>query len=148
MNRKLVISAGFLIFIFVVDQYIKRVFLEGFRWNGDFFSLILTYNKGVAFSMFAFLEEYLKYIQLLLVSGLGIYLLFHKEILQKFNIAIGIIAGAALSNIYDRFVHGGVVDYFFWHYGFNFAVFNFADVMIDFGVVLILFISWKTPKEV
>jgi signal peptidase II len=148
MNKKLGVSIGLLVCIFVVDQLIKEAFLEGFRWNGNFFSLILTYNKGVAFSMFAFLEEYLKYIQLLLVSGLGVYILFHKEILQKFNIAIGIIAGAALSNIYDRFIHGGVVDYFFWHYGFDFAVFNFADVMIDFGVVLILFISWKTPKEV
>lgn len=123
-------------------------FLEGFRWQGEFFSLILTYNKGVAFSMFAFLEEYLKYIQLCLVSGLGVYLLFHKEILRMYALSIGIIAGAALSNIFDRFIHGGVVDYFFWHYGFEFAVFNFADVMIDLGVVLILYRSWRAPKKV
>lgn len=97
--------------------------------------------------MFAFLEEYLKYIQLLLVGGLGVYLLFHKEVLHLYALPIGIIAGAALSNIYDRFIHGGVVDYFFWHYGFEFAVFNFADVMIDFGVLLILYRSWKAPKE-
>ena len=136
-----------LCFIFFVDQMIKVFFLEGFRWQGEFFSLILTYNKGVAFSMFAFLEEYLKYIQLLLVGGLGVYLLFHKEVLHLYALPIGIIAGAALSNIYDRFIHGGVVDYFFWHYGFEFAVFNFADVMIDFGVLLILYRSWKAPKE-
>ena len=136
-----------LCFIFFVDQMIKAFFLEGFRWLGEFFSLILTYNKGVAFSMFAFLEEYLKYIQLLLVGGLGVYLLFHKEVLHLYALPIGIIAGAALSNIYDRFIHGGVVDYFFWHYGFEFAVFNFADVMIDFGVLLILYRSWKAPKE-
>lgn len=123
-------------------------FLEGFRWQGEFFSLILTYNKGVAFSMFAFLEEYLKYIQLLLVGGLGMYLFFHKEILRMYALPIGIIAGAALSNIFDRFIHGGVVDYFFWHYGFEFAVFNFADVMIDVGVVLILYRSWRAPKKV
>ena len=134
-------------FIFISDQIIKNVFLEGFRWNSNFFSLILTYNKGVAFSMFSFLDEYLKYLQLFLVSALGIYLLFHKEVLHYHSLAIGIIAGAALSNIYDRFIHGGVVDYFFWHYGFEFAVFNFADVMIDFGVFLVLYRSWKMPKE-
>ena len=134
-------------FIFLTDQIIKTIFLEGFRWNGNFFSLILTYNKGVAFSMFAFLNEYLKYIQLFLVSVVGIYLFLHKEIFQKYSLPIGIIAGAALSNIYDRFIHGGVVDYFFWHYGFDFAVFNFADVMIDFGVILILYGTWKRPKE-
>ena len=135
------------IIVFVVDQQIKSLFLDGFRWGGEYFSLILTYNKGVAFSMFAFLEEYLKYIQLLLVGGLGVYSLFHKEVLHLYALPIGIIAGAALSNIYDRFIHGGVVDYFFWHYGFEFAVFNFADVMIDFGVLLILYRSWKAPKE-
>lgn len=148
MNKSWLIAFVSLCFIFVADQMIKSLFLEGFRWYGDFFSLILTYNKGVAFSMFAFLEEYLKYIQLLLMSGLGAYLVFHKEILSKYSLAIGIISGAALSNIYDRFIHGGVVDYFFWHYGFEFAVFNFADVMIDLGVLLILYTSWKMPKEV
>lgn len=147
MNKTWIIIGASLCFIFVIDQLIKAFFLGGFRWNGDFFSLILTYNKGVAFSMFAFLDEYLKYIQLLLVSGLGVYLLFQKEILHTHALPIGIIAGSALSNIYDRFIHGGVVDYFFWHYGFEFAVFNFADVMIDFGVLLILYRSWRTPKK-
>ena len=123
-------------------------FLDGFRWQGEFFSLILTYNKGVAFSMFAFLEEYLKYIQLLLVGTLALYVFLHKEHVQPYCLSIGIIAGAALSNIYDRFIHGGVVDYFFWHYGFEFAVFNFADVMIDLGVILIIYHSWKSPKKV
>jgi len=148
MNRAWIVVLGVGYFIFFADQWIKMFFLEGFRWQGEFFSLILTYNKGVAFSMFAFLEEYLKYIQLLLVGGLGIYLFFNKEILRMYALPIGIIAGAALSNIFDRFIHGGVVDYFFWHYGFEFAVFNFADVMIDLGVVLILYRSWRAPKKV
>ncbi len=148
MSRALGIIFSALLFVFVADQVLKNIFLDGFRWNGEFFSLILTFNKGVAFSMLSFLDEYLKYIQLILVGGLGIYVVLHKEILQSHSLAIGIIAGAALSNIYDRFIHGGVVDYFFWHYGFEFAVFNFADVMIDLGVVIILYQSWKKPKKI
>ncbi|MFA4832456.1 signal peptidase II, partial [Helicobacter pylori] len=34
--------------------------------------------------------------------------------------------------------HGGVVDYVYYHYGFDFAIFNFADVMIDVGVGVLL----------
>ncbi|MBN1838795.1 MAG: lipoprotein signal peptidase [Campylobacterales bacterium] len=146
MNRTVLTLLVSLCTIFIVDQFIKTIFLEGFRWRGEYFSLILTYNKGVAFSMLSFLDEYLKYIQLFLVSGLGVYLLFERELLHKYTLPIGIIAGAAFSNIYDRFLHGGVVDYFFWHYGFEFAVFNFADVMIDLGVVIILWRSWREPK--
>jgi signal peptidase II len=55
----------------------------------------------------------------------------------------GILIGAGLSNVYDRFNHGGVVDYIYWHCGFNFAIFNFADVMIDLAVVWILFLNFK-----
>ncbi len=98
--------------------------------------------------MFAFLEEYLKYLQIVLIAALGLYVAMHRDILFAHASAIGIIAGAALSNIYDRFIHGGVVDYFFWHYGFNFAVFNFADVMIDVGVLCILYRTWKHPTPI
>lgn len=147
MNRGLIVFLSALVGVFVIDQNLKALFLDGFRWYGDYFSLILTYNKGVAFSLFAFLEEYLKYLQLLLIVSVGIYLSIEKLFFKDHTLAIGIVAGAALSNVYDRFIHGGVVDYFFWHYGFEFAVFNFADVMINFGVVLILWYSWKGSKK-
>ncbi|MCR1811295.1 MAG: lipoprotein signal peptidase [Epsilonproteobacteria bacterium] len=146
MNKAWIFLCAAGLLVFGVDQAIKLLFLEGFRWEGDFFSLILTFNKGVAFSMFAFLEEYLKYLQIVLIAALGIYLAMHRDVLLGHASAIGMIAGAALSNIYDRFIHGGVVDYFFWHYGFNFAVFNFADVMIDVGVLCILYRTWKRPN--
>lgn len=147
MNKNAIVFLSAMVGIFVIDQNLKAIFLEGFRWYGDYFSLILTYNKGVAFSLFAFLEEYLKYLQLLLILGVGVYLRFEKLFFKDHTLAIGIVVGAALSNVYDRFIHGGVVDYFFWHYGFEFAVFNFADVMINFGVVLILWYSWKGSKK-
>ena len=147
MNKSLLVCLGILLAIFMVDQYIKSLFLNGFRWHSEVFSLILTYNKGVAFSMFAFLEGYLKYLQLVLVGGLGIYLLVNRALFSEHFIAFGLILGAALSNISDRFIHGGVVDYFFWHYGFEFAVFNFADVMIDLGVFLILYRAWTISKK-
>lgn len=144
------IFLGFLIAlvtIFVIDQFLKTLFLEGYRFDGEYFSLILTFNKGVAFSMLAFLEEHLKYVQLLLILSVSIYLFVEKLLFKEHGLAFGLIAGAALSNIYDRFLHGGVVDYFFWHYGFEFAVFNFADVMIDVGVVLIIWRSWRASKR-
>jgi signal peptidase II len=133
--------------VFIIDQNIKMLFLNGFNWYGNYFSLILTFNKGVAFSMFAFLEDNLKYIQLVLILGICSYLFFHKQLLKIYALPIGIILGAGCSNLYDRFVYGGVVDYFFWHKWFEFAVFNFADVMINIGVVLILFFSFYRKEK-
>ncbi len=148
MTKSLVVFALVFIGIFVIDQNLKSVFLEGFRWYGDYFSLIVTYNKGVAFSMLSFLEGNLKYLQIALLSGVFLYLVFNRDIFKIYSLPAGILLGAGCSNLYDRFIHGGVVDYFYWHKWFDFAVFNFADVMINFAVVLMLIISYRKPKEV
>jgi len=134
--------------IFIIDQNIKMLFVDGFRYYTDYMDFILVYNRGVAFSMFAFLEEWLKYIQLVIVFGVLSYVIYLKEICYAFP--AGLLLGGAFSNVYDRFMHGGVVDMFYWHawpypiFGQNgFAVFNFADVMIDLAVVWILFLNFK-----
>jgi signal peptidase II len=129
--------------IFIVDQNIKMLFVDGFRYYTECIDLILVYNRGVAFSMLAFLDEWLKYIQLVLVSGILVYIITLKKICFAFP--AGLMLGGAFSNIYDRFVHGGVVDMVYWHCGFDFAVFNFADVMIDVAVVWFLLLNFK-PK--
>ena len=134
--------------IFIIDQNIKAIFLDGYRWYGDYFSLILTYNKGVAFSMFSFLEGNLKYVQIVLLLGVALYLVFNKELFQKYTLPIGMILGAGSSNTYDRFIHGGVVDYVYWHKWFDFAVFNFADVIINISVGIILILSFKNPQKI
>ena len=129
----------FFICIMCVDQAIKYLFTHGgLSVKSEWIDLVLTYNRGVAFSMFAFLSEYLKIIQLVLIVGIFGYLIGERAMLTRFNAELGIILGAGASNVLDRFIHGGVVDYVFWHKWFNFAVFNFADVMINLGVVIIL----------
>ena len=127
--------------VFIIDQNVKSLFVEGFRYYTDCVDLILVYNKGVAFSMFAFLDEYLKYIQLVLVFGVLGYTFNQKKLCYGFP--VGILLGGAFSNIYDRFIHEGVVDMVYWHCGFNFAVFNFADVMIDVAVIWIILLNFK-----
>jgi len=127
--------------IFIIDQNIKTLFVEGYRYYGECIDLILVYNKGVAFSMLSFLAEYLKYIQLALVLGVLVYVIWMQKIC--YALPVGILLGGAFSNIYDRFIHEGVVDMVYWHCGFNFAVFNFADVMIDVAVLWLLILNFK-----
>ena len=124
--------------IFALDQLIKIIFLNGFSLKTKCISLIMVLNKGVAFSMFSFLGKNLKYIQLALILGLLIYFIKEK-IFAKHPILSGILFAAAFSNLLDRFLRGGVVDYVYWHCGFNFAIFNFADVMIDFSILGFLY---------
>ncbi len=125
----------------MADQSIKMLFVHGYYWESRCISLELHYNKGVAFSMFAFLGPYLKWIQVVLIAGIAIYA-FLQGFFQKYALPLGLLLGAATSNLYDRFVHEGVVDYVAWHCWFDFAVFNYADVMIDIAIVWILLLTY------
>ncbi|PHM18570.1 MAG: signal peptidase II [Sulfuricurvum sp. PD_MW2] len=141
MLRSLFILAAAAAGVFIVDQNIKWLFVEGFRYYTECIDLILVYNRGVAFSMFAFLEESLKWIQIALLIGVVGYTLWLKK--KCYVLPVGIMIGAGFSNVYDRFIHGGVVDYVYWHCGFNFAVFNAADVMIDIAVVWLMILNFR-----
>lgn len=134
------------IVVFLLDQWVKSLILEGVRYEGNAISIIYVLNDGVAFSMFAFLGEWLKWIQLVLLVLLGYGVLVSSELLKKDYFALALIIGSGISNLYDRFVHGGVVDYIYWHYGFKFAVFNLADVLINLGVGIFLFKLLFTKK--
>ncbi|MCH9813828.1 MAG: signal peptidase II [Epsilonproteobacteria bacterium] len=136
-----------LVVVFIIDQIIKAIFVNGFDWTSECISLTLTYNTGVAFSMFSFLGPYLKFIQIALIGGVLIYIFWQKEILKEYALALGLLMGGGVSNLLDRFLHEGVVDYVYWHCGFDFAIFNFADVMIDVGVVIILWLSFRKPDK-
>ncbi len=131
---------------FIIDQNIKMLFVEGYYRAGSCIDLSLHYNKGVAFSMFAFVGPYLKWIQALFIAGI-LYYVLKEGYLKRYAFPVGLLIGGALGNVYDRFVHGGVVDYVAWHCGFNFAVFNYADVAIDVAVAWIIVMVYFFPED-
>ena len=149
MNNKLKLSIFIFVLLFAIDQFVKYGFAHwGWDVDGPYMSLKLAYNYGVAFSMFEFLQEYLKYIQLAMVIAGTIYLLKNKEVFYEYWLAATFLYVGALSNILDRFTYGAVVDYFYWHYGFEFAIFNIADVIINLSVALILYKQFFGKKAV
>lgn len=135
------------VFAALIDQGVKQLFLGGARYDGEFFSFVLVFNDGVAFSMLSGLKEWLKYLQIALIAAIIVYLIYEKKLMREYNVALGVLLGSGSSNILDRFIHGGVVDYVFWHKWFEFAVFNLADVLIDFSVAYILISSLKRRKN-
>ncbi len=131
--------------IFFIDRAIKELFLQGFYWESRCITLGFVLNKGVAFSMFAFLGGALKWILLALVAGAFGYV-WHERLLHSHPLLLGILFGAAFGNLYDRFVYGGVIDYLYWHCWFDFAVFNFADLMIDVAVGGLVYLHFQKKK--
>lgn len=140
--------------VFLIDQGIKLFFtqhcsfMEGcLVYDSKAISLMLVFNKGVAFSFFSFLGEGLKYLQVFMLFLAAFILYRQRDLFMQNPLAFGLIFAGGVSNILDRFVYGGVVDYVYWHYYFEFAIFNFADVMIDLGVGLLLWSFYKDYKS-
>ena len=128
--------------IFFIDRAIKELFLQGFFWQSRCITLGFVLNKGVAFSLFSFLGAWLKWILVAIIAVVLVYVVRHGWI-AKHPLALGTLFGAALGNLYDRFVYGGVIDYVYWHCGFDFAVFNFADVMIDLAIFWFIYLHFR-----
>ncbi|WP_323593764.1 signal peptidase II [Aliarcobacter butzleri] len=148
MKKELKLATTIFVVVFIIDQIVKFGFAN-LAWDvdGPYMSLKLAYNYGVAFSMFSFLDQNLKYIQLVIVILATLYLLKNRDVFKEYYLPIALLYAGGLSNILDRFTYGAVVDYFYWHYGFEFAIFNFADVIIDLAVVIIIYKQLRQSKK-
>lgn len=116
-----------ILILIIIDQVIKQTIV-----NHDIF---YTCNYGIAFGIR--LPIYLLTIFWIGIMAYIFYLWWQKRkenILQQLPFLL-IIAGG-LSNIIDRILYGCIVDYIPF---LNISVFNFADVLITSGVVLIIF---------
>lgn len=108
-------------------------------WPGVL-SLNLQQNTGIAFSWLHFLPPWVLTLNsCLLVMGLLAFGRSKTLGLKPWQRGvIGLIAGGALSNLSDRLIYGGVIDYIEVFNG-AFAVFNVSDIFITTGLTLLGF---------
>ena len=106
-----------------------------------FFFLDLTHihNFGISFGLLSgvFSSWLIIIVGLLVVAFIYYLMTGAKETLEKSGLFI-IICGA-LSNIIDRTVNGYVIDYIYFHFNnFSWPAFNFADIYITIGIIMIM----------
>ncbi|MCS5712500.1 signal peptidase II [Candidatus Berkiella aquae] len=108
------------------------------------FSLTLTYNTGIAFSLFsqqAALGKWLLISFTLFISTIIAIWLAQTPREQKWNrLALAMILGGALGNICDRIFYGHVIDFIdFYFKNWHWYTFNLADCFITIGAVMTIF---------
>ncbi len=107
-----------------------------------FLKLFLIYNRGAAFGIFSDLPDWLR-IPLLtltpLVAFVVTYVYSKRNGDVKVSISMGLIAGGALGNLYDRIFLRKVRDFVHLHIGdLYWPAFNVADASITIAVILLL----------
>lgn len=109
------------------------------------FHLTYVLNPGAAFGLMAGQTWIFVVTAFLVVGGViyGQFRISRDETITR--LALGMIGGGALGNLYDRLVIGRVVDYLdfqIWPY-----VFNFADSMIVVGAGLLMLALYQEEKS-
>ncbi len=115
-----------------------------------FFNLIMVWNPGVSYGLFPASSVWgtalLVVVALAAVAGLGYWLWGMTSL--SLGIGVGLVIGGALGNLIDRLVYGRVADFFhFYGFGYDWYVFNVADIAIFFGAIAIIYEVLKPQPE-
>lgn len=127
----------------VADQLIKLLVIARLKPIGSlsvvngFLRLNYVENTGAAFGSFSSHTAILSVITLLAVI-IGFYYLLSEKIKFGFEyVCILMVMSGGVGNLIDRVFRGFVIDYIEPLF-IDFAVFNFADILVTCGAVLLI----------
>ncbi len=115
-----------------------------------FFDLVLVWNPGISYGLFKQDTDAGRWALIAFSAAAALALTYWLAHLQTRLAAasVGLIIGGALGNAIDRLRYGAVADFFSFHVsGFNWYVFNLADVAIVAGVAGLLYDSLKSSHK-
>ena len=139
------------------DQFTKMLVIkniaeeQSIRVNA-YFDFVHIKNPGAAFDFLSDAGGWQRYFLSTVAAVASVYLIFMiKQYKNDFYtaLALSLILGGALGNLYDRISLGYVTDFIFFHFSifdYYWPVFNVADTAITVGAV-ILFYELVTTKE-
>jgi signal peptidase II len=123
----------------LANHYLKSLTVKIF----PFFNLTLVHNAGAAFGFLADASGWQTEVFVFIAAGISLFILIWLMLMQPNNrlmsIALTLILGGALGNLYDRIVAGEVTDFIDLHYQeLHWPVFNIADSAVSVGVFLLI----------
>lgn len=146
---------GVTLAVIVLDLVTKAWVVEVFR-EGEalpvtsFFSLVLAYNTGAAFSFLAGAGGWQRWFFAGIAIAASIFLLWmlRRGGSKVLCLGVTLILGGALGNLWDRITIGRVTDFLLFHYaGWSWPAFNVADSAITVGAALLIFDSFRTGRR-
>lgn len=149
------------VLVFALDQFAKWIVIQRIPLNGSvgvidgFFRLSHVQNPGAAFGLFAESHSSLRIVFLVLfsvfaMSVVGWLLWKSSHTLSTTGVALALILGGALGNLWDRLADGYVVDFLAFYFGsYHWPDFNVADSAIVVGAILLVaeILFTRSPQE-
>jgi signal peptidase II len=145
----------------VLDRWTKAWIQKRFDLNEStsvidgFFNVTYVQNTGVAFGIFSSISSPAKSLLLSIFTACAAIVVIAYSVRSParnrlLQIALALILGGALGNLYDRIAYGYVVDFVEFYVGtYHWPAFNVADSAISVGVLLLAIeiIRNETPRR-
>ncbi len=138
----LILSIAIIVIIPILAEVI-RYFVVANLASGDtihaipnILDLLYSKNRGVAFGMFQDGTIFFAITTAIVIIVAAIFLIKNYKKSKLFTVALSLIIGGGLGNLYERIVHGYVVDYL--RLSFFPPICNFADYCITAGTVCLI----------
>ena len=117
----------------------------------DLFSWTLAYNTGAAFNFLADHSGWQRWFFAGIALVVSVVLVVWLKRLRNDTwtaIALALILGGALGNLYDRMVLGHVIDFILvhWRQEWFFPAFNVADSAITVGAIMLALDMFRKKK--
>ena len=137
--------------VIAADYATKAAMLAAFQPGEErpytsFFSLILTFNSGAAFSLLADSDGWQRWFFAAVALGAAVLItwLLKRGGSALYCLGLSLILGGALGNVWDRLTIGRVVDFLLFHYErWSWPAFNVADSAICVGAALLIVDSFR-----
>lgn len=143
--------------VVIIDQITKYVADEYLSYGRavellPVFDLTLAYNTGAAFSFLADAGGWQRWFFSVLAGVVSVVLVVWIKRLKPqetwLALALALILGGAVGNLYDRVMLGYVIDFISVHYQhYYFPAFNVADSAISVGAAILILDTFIHPKE-
>lgn len=128
---------------------VSRIFIlnESKTIIDNFLNITYVRNTGAAWSILDDNTWIVTVISLLIIIGI-IYYVYRNRVSKKIlKIGYGLILGGAIGNFIDRIVYEYVIDFIDIDiFGWNYPIFNLADMFIVVGVILVMIDAWRCKK--
>ena len=140
------------ILLILLDFISKKIVFHVIELNNlfsfiSFIDFTHIHNYGISFGLFAGIlpSWFIILSGLIMLIILFFWMLKSSNKLEMWGVLL-IIAGA-ISNIGDRLINNFVLDFILLHYNqYYWPAFNFADIYISFGILIIIMENFKMFK--
>ena len=147
LNKNFYIGSSIVILVYFIDRLTKMFVIQLDKnnlgsdiFNSTYLNIVLIWNKGIAFGLLSFNEDYLYNILSIIISMIVVALFIMSIKSQGFKrYSLLMVIGGALGNLHDRIFFKAVPDFIDFHVGeFHWFIFNIADIFITSGVIFMI----------